>query len=404
MLIFPYVALLFVSVLTHLINNIQKPIEKSIIKKAKDKLALHSAIKIGVVGSYGKTSMKEMLKTVLAQGFNVKATPDNKNTPLGIARFVESLEGDEEVLVFEMGEYYKGDIKNLCLLVNPDIGIITGVNEAHLEKFKNIEASSNTIFEIADFLVNKKNSRLYVNSENRLALERVHQYKNKDSENLSIYTYGEGGVLGILNNKESNLSVVGADTSLSGTSFVLKDNKNEGIVVSSRLIGLHQVGPLSLVAFIAKTLGMKAEKIEIGLKSTSPFEHRMEYKEAEGGVTIIDDSYNGNPDGVRVAINFLKEIKNKRRFYITPGLVELGSMTKEIHKDIGKQLANAGIEKVVLVRNSVTGFINEGLKEALFKGDIIWFDSSLECFKSMGRLTISNDLLLYQNDWPDNYL
>jgi len=402
-ILLPHVLPYWLALCSFKLSIIQRPIEKMMINKAKSKLKNHKALKIGIAGSYGKTTMKEILKTVLAQSKKVAATPDNKNTPIGVARFVDTLDGDEEILIFEMGEYYSGDIKELAEMVNPDVGIITGINEAHLDKFKNIERTTETIFEIADFLKNKENAKLYVNVESRLALEKAHHLSKQEDITLQICGYGERGVEYINEVGESNWHAEGSETDLSGTRFVLKNNKGEGIVVSSKLLGLHQVGPLSVVTHLAKSLGMKIEDIELGLKNTRPFEHRLDPREESGGITVIDDSYNGNPDGVRAAINFLKEIKNKRRFYITPGLVEMGSKTEEIHKQIGRELAEAGIEKVVLIKNSVTAFIEAGLGEHNFQGELIWFDSALDAFKSLPSRTISNDLLLYQNDWPDNY-
>ncbi|MDP2656311.1 MAG: cyanophycin synthetase, partial [bacterium] len=117
----------------------------------------------------------------------------------------------------------------------------------------------------------------------------------------------------------------------------------------------------------------------------------------------LDDSYNGNPDGVRVVINFLASLKHHRRWYITPGLVEMGDKTKEIHHDIGYQLASAGIEKVVLIKNSVTPHIERGLKESQFSGEIMWFDDALSAFAALPHLTVSGDVVLLQNDWPDQY-
>jgi UDP-N-acetylmuramoyl-tripeptide--D-alanyl-D-alanine ligase len=402
-LIFPYSTLYFLALFAGLIKIIQSPIEKYIINKARTKLQNHKALKIAVAGSYGKTTMKEILKVVLEESISVAATPENKNTPLGIARFVEKLTGNEKILIFEMGEYYPGDVKKLCEIISPDIGIITGVNEAHLNKFKNIEITAKTIFELADFLQKKENTKLYVNGDNRIVLEKAHHYKNKKIDSPQIYVYSQNGVENITSKNESDWKVEGAETNLSGTSFVLKDNKDKGIVVRSGFLGLHQVGPLSVSAHLAQRLNVKLEDIELGLKKTKAFEHRLEKKEENGGVTIIDDSYNGSPDGVRAAINFLVGITNKRRFYITPGLVEMGEKTEDVHKNIGKQLAEANIEKVVLIKNSVTHFIEYGLKESNYKGEIIWFESAKDLFSSLPKMTANNDLLLYQNDWPDNY-
>ena len=120
---------------------IQKPIELFMVRQAKALLKRHKAVKIAIAGSFGKTSMREIVGTVLAAGKKVAIPPHSYNTPLGICSFIRSLKGDEEVIVFELGEYYPGDVMKLCRLTQPDIGIITGVNEAHLEKFKTLNRS-----------------------------------------------------------------------------------------------------------------------------------------------------------------------------------------------------------------------------------------------------------------------
>src|SRR3989344_4805741 len=146
--VLPYVLAVAILVL----RVIQWPVERYITSQAARALARHPAVKIAIAGSFGKTSMREILKTVLAEGKKVAAPPGSYNTPLGIAQFVRTLSGDEDVLIFEFGEYYPGDVRKLCELVEPHLGIITGINEAHLEKFKTIERTAATIFELADYL------------------------------------------------------------------------------------------------------------------------------------------------------------------------------------------------------------------------------------------------------------
>ncbi|MEO7617365.1 MAG: Mur ligase family protein, partial [Candidatus Saccharibacteria bacterium] len=154
---------------------VQEPKERQMIAEAQIILAKHPAIKIGIAGSYGKTTMKEMLATVLGSGFDfgeVKATPGNMNTPIGISRFARKLKGDEKVLIFEMGEYYPGDIKALSELVQPSIGILTGINEAHLSKFKTLDRTVATIFELDDYL---EGHSCYKNGDNALIEARAHK-------------------------------------------------------------------------------------------------------------------------------------------------------------------------------------------------------------------------------------
>lgn len=361
---------------------VQKPVERILMFRARQRLRKHKAVKIAIAGSFGKTSMREILKTVLTEGKKVACPPQSYNTPLAISKFIQNLKGDEEVLIFELGEYYPGDVRKLCDLIEPQLGIITGVNEAHLEKFKTLEHAANTIFELADFLGEKL---LYVNGESYAA--RAHTKAGH-----IIYTREGAG-----SNK-----VREAHTDLTGTSFILSRDGEE-IAVKSAILGFHQIGPLTVAADIAGQLGISLEEIQQGLNKTKPFDHRLEPNIDMQGVITLDDSYNGNPDGAKVVIEFLASLKGHRRFYVTPGLVEMGSRTKEVHQNIGQLLAKASIEKVVLIKNSVTPFIYDGLKAEHFQGEVTWFDDALTAFAALPQLTVTGDVVLLQNDWPDQY-
>lgn len=359
----------------------QKLVEAKLVNQARHTLADHPALKIAIAGSFGKTSMREILRTVLAEAKAVAAPPHSYNTPLGISTFVKTLTGDEEILIFELGEYYPGDVRQLCELVQPDVGVITGVNQAHLKKFKTLEATTKTIFELADFIPDKP---VYVNGESQLA--RDHAYTDH-----VVYDRQQVG----------DWKIKDAHSDLSGTSFALVKDKQK-LSLKSSLLGLHQVGPLAAAAIIAKKIGLSDQQIQAGIAKTKPFDHRLEPSTDATGVVTLDDSYNGNPDGVRAVITFLASLTG-RRFYVTPGLVEIGDQTEAIHIDIGRQLAEANIEKVVLIKNSVTGYIEQGLQANQYRGEVIWFDDALAAFKALPLMTVEGDIILIQNDWTDQY-
>ncbi|PIQ68990.1 MAG: hypothetical protein COV91_01185 [Candidatus Taylorbacteria bacterium CG11_big_fil_rev_8_21_14_0_20_46_11] len=365
---------------------IEWPIRKGIVSLAKKQLLEHKGLRIGIAGSFGKTSMRETLRAVLGEGKKVAMPPGSHNTPLGLASFIRNLDGDEDVLVFELGEYYPGDVRKLCHMVRPDIGIITGVNEAHLEKFKDINRTRATIFELADGIAG---GTLYVNKENEGSRTEPQLETRKKT-----FFYNRHGVPGV--------SIENAETGLTGTSFTLRVS-GEAVTCHSRLLGLHHLGPIAVAVHLGLQLGMTPSEIQKGIGETKPFEHRLEPKIGGDGVITLDDSYNGNPDGVRAVIAFLSVLKGSRRWYVTPGLVEMGERTEIVHKEIGHELASAGIEKVVLVRNSVTSFIAQGLQEGGYRGDVVWFDKALDAFSALPNLTVKGDVVLLQNDWPDQY-
>lgn len=382
MLVLPSIIAYGMALSLFVIKIIQWPVERLIMRRARQILRRHRAVTIGIAGSFGKTTMREILKTVLSEGKKVAAPPHSYNTPLSISRFVQTLSGDEDVLIFELGEYCPGDIRRLCHLVQPTIGIITGINEAHLQKFKSLDQTAETIYELADYLGERP---LYVNGENELA---------KSGARPGHIVYNREGVL--------DWRVANPKTDLTGISFTLaKEGAN--LVVQSALLGLHQIGPLAVAADIARRLGLSPDQITNGISKTKPFAHRMEPKTDQAGVVTIDDSYNGNPDGVAAAIEFLTSLEGHRRWYMTPGLAEMGARTQEVHRQIGRTLAKASIEKVILIKDSVTSYIAAGLHEAEYRGDIIWYDDALAAFAALPHLTIEGDVVLLQNDWPDQY-
>ena len=378
----PFILTYLLVALIIIVKSVQIPVESFIVKQAHKKLKSYKGLKIAIAGSYGKTSMREILKTVLSESKKVAAPPHSYNTPLSISKFIKGLKGDEDVLIFEFGEYYPGDVMRLCHIVQPDVGIITGINEAHLEKFKTLGSTAKTIFELADWLGAKP---VYVNAESKLV-------KNHALSNHILYSR-EG---------LDSWKVKGARTGLDGTYFKLSDGRTT-LDLKSDLLGMHQVGPLAVAAHVALSLGSSSQAVQKGVSMTRPFKHRLELKTDCNGIYTLDDSYNGNPDGVEAAITFLACLKGHRRFYVTPGLVEMGPSTESVHVEIGKRLASAGIEKVVLIKDSVTSYIEIGLRQAKYSGDVIWFDEALKAYAALSHMTVKGDVVLLQNDWPDQY-
>lgn len=359
---------------------VQKPKQRKIVSNARKIIDNHPALKIAIAGSYGKTTAKEILSTILSEGKKVAYTPGNMNTPIGISRFAKKL-GDCDVIIFELGEEKVGDVKELCDLVQPDMGIITGINEAHLSSFKTLDRTVSTVFELEDYLVD---SPLYKNKESKLVSKRI---KGKDK-----LAFDQNGVNGW---RTSDIKI-----DITGTSFIAQKGDKK-IVAKTGLLGLHNIGIILVAIDIADMIGLTTKQIEIGISKTIPFEHRMQPRNIHGA-WVIDDTYNGNSDGVKVGLLLLKALNAKRKVYITPGLVEQGDKTQEVHEKIGMQIADVA-DVAVLMNNSVTKYIESGLKEADFHGKLIIVDDPLEFYSNLDQFIANGDVVLMQNDWTDNY-
>ncbi|HUY53329.1 MAG TPA: Mur ligase family protein [Candidatus Dormibacteraeota bacterium] len=358
---------------------IVNPHQRMLIKRSKAIFKNSKALKIAVAGSYGKTTMKELLATVLSEAGEVAVTPGNKNVAASHAVFAAKLTGKEKYIIVEFGEGKPKDVVGFTKTISPDIGVITGIAPAHLDKYPNIDAIAKDIFYLAKFV---KHQNSYVNGES----EYVDKYLDRKNQIYSRNGIAHWKVSKIINGYQ-------------GISFELSNDK-EKITVKSQLLGRHQIGPLSAVAVIARSNGLSTGQIELGLSKTRAFEHRMELK-VVGGAYVIDDSYNGNLEGIRAGLSLLSELGAKRKIYVTPGLVDQGKETKNIHYRIGQMILDTNPEKVVLIKNSVTNYILAGLDG--YKGDLVIESNPLKFYLNLDKILAQGDLLMMQNDWPDNY-
>jgi UDP-N-acetylmuramoyl-tripeptide--D-alanyl-D-alanine ligase len=358
-----------------------KPKQRRLIRKSSDVFAKHPGVRIAVAGSYGKTTMKELLATVLAEGLRVAATPANKNVSSSHAQFAAKLTGKEDVLIIEYGEGEPGDVARFARVTKPTHAVITGLAPAHLDRYKTLQAAGQDIFSVADYL---KGQQVYVNDEAPAV---------KPFIKSSYEVFNEKGALGW---KVSDVKV-----GLDGTGFILKKSQ-QTLELHSGLVGRQHVGYLSLVATLALKLGLTKQQVIDGIAKTKPFEHRMQpYQLA--GAWVVDDTYNGNLEGIRAGTQLLKELEAKRKIYVTPGLVDQGEETERVHIEIGQLIAGAQPDLVVLMKNSVTDFIKQGLKARKFKGKLQVESNPLDFYTNLSHFVAGGDLVVMQNDWPDNY-
>lgn len=356
------------------------PTQRFEINRAKAKLQKFDGTRIAVMGSYGKTTMKELLVTVLSEAKKVAATPGNKNVLISHARWVnKNVLGDEDVLVFEYGEAGPGDIAKLAGFSAPNMAVVTGLAPAHMDAYPSLEAVADDFASIQG-AVSPENT--FVSGGNELLRQKIKG------------NYYDGSGL-------NDWKVTNARLEFSGTSFTLTSD-DKTLQLKTGLLGAHQVGPITVVAAIASKLGLTNEQIAAGVAKTVPFEHRMQPRQLHGA-WIIDDTYNGNIEGMRAGLELLAALPGKRKIYVTPGLVDQGNESENIHIELGKLIAAAGPDQVVLMQNSATSFIQAGLQKGGFKGEVKVEANPLEYYTHIEHYLAAGDLVMLQNDWPDSY-
>jgi UDP-N-acetylmuramoyl-tripeptide--D-alanyl-D-alanine ligase len=358
-----------------------RPRHKKRIQHSASIFKEHPGTIIAVAGSYGKTTMKEVLKTVLAEGGKTAATPGNKNVAISHARFAESLKGDEKFVIVEFGEGYKGDVARFCETVDPDIGIVTGLAPNHLDEYGTVDELKRDLLSLPNYL-KEKNSYICCDTP-ELA----------NSVGTST-PYGVDGVLG--------WKVHDVKNTVEGLRFDLKKS-GKTIKVHSGLVGRHLIATLALAAVLAHELGLSNKQIEDGLSKTLPFEHRLQPRNLHGA-WIIDDTYNGSIEGIRAGLALLSDLKTTgKKIYVTPGLVGQGEETEAVHKELGELIAKAKPDMVVLMSNSTTEIIRESLEVNGYTGLVEIVDDPLSYYTNIDVTLAKGDIVLMQNDWTDNY-
>ena len=370
-----------------IIKPLESGIAKYYINKATKKLAQSNVTRIGVTGSYGKTSVKEILKTILSQKYRVLATPSSYNTPLGIALTVKQLDSTHDVLIAEMGARSKGDIKTLTNMVVPQYGLLTGINNQHLETFGSLENTKDTKFELFEGLA--PNGEGFFEIDNEGAKELYNRFNGKK--------YGVG-----LDNDQNFVNATNIVIDERGTSFLLKIDQEEPVECTTVLLGKHAVKNICLAAAVAYKIGMTPQEIASGINRIQTIMHRLELRPNNRNIIIIDDSYNSNEDGVQAAMEVLSTF-NGRKIVVTPGLVELGKMENVLNLEFGKTLAKHADLVFVIGKHNAEMLVSGLLEGGMAKENIKFAKSLNKGNEELNKILKEGDVVLFENDLPDNY-
>ena len=369
------------------------PIEKGIselyFRDARRKLNAHvGLIKIGITGSYGKTSVKFILNTLLSEKYQVLSTPGSFNTPMGLTRVIrERLEPSHQVFLAEMGARHVGDIKELCRLVHPAFGVITSVGPQHLDTFKTVDRIAATKYELIQAL--PADGAAFFPDDGGIC--RSMWEKTSVERHLCSL------------NPAAQAEVWAEDIMVSpeGSRFRLC-TASESVPCSTRLLGAHNIQNIVLASMVSMKLGLSLKQISRGISRLEPVAHRLQLMPSSGGVTVIDDAFNSSPRGTEAALDVLSAFPG-RRIIVTPGLVELGAEEKRYNRELGGRIA-ASADLAVLVGPKHVQPIAEGLREAGFPDSAIRITDSLDSASALLRqLAEPGDVILFENDLPDNY-
>lgn len=380
----PYLLIYPMALLTQPLEHlIKKYYENDARKILKDNGRL---IKVGITGSYGKTSTKNIVTDIISDHFFSLMTPASYNTPMGITRTVrEMLKPVHEVFVCEMGADKVGDITYLMDFVKPKYGIVTSIGPQHLNTFDSME---NIIHEkMQEIEMLPADGVGFINIDN----EYIRDYKIKNT--CKIVTIG-------IENEDADYRARNIRYSKSGSEFTVETDKKK-YRFTTALLGRHNITNILLGIALAVELGLDMKQIVKKTALIRQIEHRLQLKKING-YTFIDDAFNSNPVGSKMALDVLSMMDGKR-VIVTPGMIDLGEKQDELNREFGTYMKDKA-DHVILVGEKQTRPILEGLKQSGFKEtDITVCKSVNEAFRYVYENCTVKDTILLENDLPDAF-
>ncbi len=386
-----------------LIYPLERTINEAYLFSARKRIKTLNPKVIGITGSYGKTSTKYILHRILSEKFNTLMTPDSYNTSMGICKVIRGqLVAEHEVFVVEMGAYKRGDIRELCNLAAPQIGILTAVGPQHLERFKSVENIAKTKYELIESL--PAGGLAVFNCDNEICAELANK---REQGGNPVFRYATEPSSSVAASERPQLTATNIRHTNDGLAFTvhpfIDTQAATEVEIRTQLLGRHNVSNILAAMAVAMACGMTLEEIRAAVAKVEPVPHRLQLASGAGGVTIIDDSFNSNPVGAEAALEVLSEIGDGKKVLVTPGMVELGEKEYEENKKLGERAADV-CDLVILVGPMRTLPILDGLKAAAYPNQQIIVALNLEEVKKhLATRVQPGDVVLFENDLPDNY-
>ncbi|MBU9713787.1 UDP-N-acetylmuramoyl-tripeptide--D-alanyl-D-alanine ligase [Evansella tamaricis] len=376
-----------------LANTMNKPIENRIneyyFNDAKNIIHSMKDLKvIGITGSFGKTSVKHFMHDILASKFNVLMTPESFNTKLGVTRTIrEKLKPYHDIFIAEMGAKQNGDVEEICELVDQQYGVLTAIGEQHLETFKSLENIKKTKYEIIETL-----------PEYGLGI------LNKDDPNIMAYDPKNTCRKVFYGIEADDVDIKAKDITYSskGMEFTVLLRNGEIQSYRTKLLGKHNVYNILAGISIGLELGMTLSDMVKPIRGLEPVSHRLELKRTTGNITIIDDSFNSNPVGSKMAVDVLSSMEGFRML-VTPGMIELGEKEYDLNKAWAVYAADK-LDYIILVGKKQTIPLQDGLKEANFPEAKLYVAENLQdAIQQMHKVAQEKTIVLLENDLPDTF-
>ena len=340
----------------------------------KDKIKV-----IGVTGSVGKTSTKDVIANVVSQKYKTLKTEGNNNNNIGLPFTILRLK-DEEVLVIEMGMNHFNEISYLTKIAKPDIAVITNIGTSHIG---NLGSRENILKAKLEILEGMKNKLLVINNDNDL----LNKWNLENKENIEVHTYGI--------KEKSEFQATDIELNENSSNFIC-ENKNEKINISVPVGGEHFILNALCATAVGKLLNLNNEQIINGIKSFKLTAKRMEINYLKNNIIFINDSYNASYESMKASILSLKNMTAKRRIAVLGDMFELGKFSEKLHRDVGKVVFENNIDTLFLIGKDAIFIAEEAQKLGFNKENIYHFDDKEQLLKKLKDYINPQDVILFK--------
>ena len=332
---------------------------------------------VGVTGSVGKTSTKDIIANVLSKKYKVLKTEGNNNNHIGLPLTILRLQ-NEEIAVIEMGMNHLGEISYLTKIAKPDIAVITNIGTSHIGNLGSRENILKAKLEILEGMDKKK---IVINNDNDL----LNKWYLENKNNIEIHTFG------IKNESEFNAKNIKLKEN---SSEFICENKNEKINIEVPVGGEHFILNALCGLTVGKLLKLNNEEIKNGIKDFKLTAKRMEINHLKNNITIINDSYNASYESMKASISNLKNMNGERKIAVLGDMFELGDFSEKLHKEVGTEIYKNKIDKLYLIGNYSKFIGEEAEKEGYKKENIFYFENKDELFNNLKNNLKSGDVIL----------
>ena len=334
---------------------------------------------VGITGSVGKTSTKDMIANVLSQKYKALKTEGNNNNNIGLPLTILRLK-DEEVAVIEMGMNHLGEINFLTKIAKPDIAIITNIGTSHIGNLGSRENILKAKLEILDGMENKL---LIINNDNDL----LNKWNLENKEKIEIHTFGI--------NSDSEFKAENIKLNENTSNFIC-NYKNEKINISVPVGGEHFILNALCGVAVGKLLDLNNEQIIKGIKNFKLTAKRMEINHLKNNIIIINDSYNASYESMKASISSLKNMNGKRKIAVLGDMFELGEFSEKLHRDVGIEIYKNNIDKLFLIGENSKYIAEEAIKCGYNKENILYFNDPKILLNKLKQNLEEGDIILFK--------